>query len=212
MSKKKKIIIISIVAVIVLAIIIGLICFFVAKNSGENKMSKVQKLYDNLKNKTSYSFTTTLDENNKLYYAKLDGKAYTDTVYQGNESKFIIKDGNSYLLADDIKGYYTYTNNEVDLNKIELALEEIKDESYVEGTEKVDNKNYSYEEYNGITGLSIGMTEEEGKEIKTRFYFKGNKLEYIKTIDGDKQELLKVETSDKVDSNLFEIPSDYKEM
>ena len=41
--------------------------------------------------KTSYTFTTTLDENNKLYYAKLDGKAYTGTLYQGNESKFIIK-------------------------------------------------------------------------------------------------------------------------
>ena len=212
MSKSKKIILISVISVIVLAIIIGLVCFFLAKNSGENKKSKVQKLYDSLKNKTSYSFTTTLDENNKFYYAKLDGKAYTDTIYQGNESKFVIKDGNSYLLVDDIKAYYTYTNNEVDLNKIELALEEIKDLSYQEGTEKIENKNYSYEEYNQITGLSIGMTQEEESEIKTRFYFKGNKLEYIKTIDGEKQELLKVETSDKVDSNLFEIPSDYKKM
>ena len=212
MSKNKKIILISVISVIILALIIGLVCFFLAKKSGENKKSKVQKLYDSLKNKTSYSFTTTLDENNKFYYAKLDGKAYTDTIYQGNESKFVIKDGNSYLLVDDIKAYYTYTNNEVDLNKIELALEEIKDLSYQEGTEKIENKNYSYEEYNQITGLSIGMTQEEESEIKTRFYFKGNKLEYIKTIDGENQELLKVETSDKVDSNLFEIPSDYKKM
>ena len=49
--------------------------------------------------------------------------------------------------------------------------------------------------------------------IKTRFYFKGNKLVYIKTIiSDDNQQLLKIDYSEKVDSGLFEIPSDYKEM
>lgn len=211
MSKKKKIILITVVTLIVLAIVVGLVCLFVSKKSGKNEMSKIQKLYNSLQNKNSYSFTATLDQNNKFYYAKLDNKAYTDTIYQGNQSKFVIKDGNSYLLADDIKGYYTYANNAVDLNKIELELENIKDEPYENGTEKIENKNYSYEEYKTITGFSLGITSEEGKEIKTRFYFKGDKLEYIKTIDGDKQELLKVEISNDVQSNLFEIPSNYKE-
>ena len=52
----------------------------------------------------------------------------------------------------------------------------------------------------------------ENEEVKTRFYFKGDKLAYIKTIIGEKQELLKVDISYDVDNNLFEIPSDYKEM
>ncbi len=50
------------------------------------------------------------------------------------------------------------------------------------------------------------------KEGKTRFYFDGDKLVYIKTIIGDKQEVLKVDLSYNVDSKLFEIPSDYQEM
>ena len=53
---------------------------------------------------------------------------------------------------------------------------------------------------------------EEDQEVKTRFYFDGDKLVYIKKIIGDKQELLKVDISDNVDNNLFEIPSDYKEV
>ncbi len=46
---------------------------------------------------------------------------------------------------------------------------------------------------------------------KTRLYFQGDKLVYIKTIAGDKQELLKVENTYKVDNQLFNIPSDYTE-
>lgn len=51
----------------------------------------VQKLYEELKSKESYSFITTLDNNNKMYYAKQQNKAYIETIYDGSESKFIIK-------------------------------------------------------------------------------------------------------------------------
>ena len=79
--------------------------------------------------------------------------------------------------------------------------------------EKIENKTYTYEEYNTVTKfVMMDNSENEGQEIKTKFYFDGNKLEYIKTIVGNKQELLKVDISDDVDNNLFEIPSEYKEM
>ena len=81
------------------------------------------------------------------------------------------------------------------------------------GKEKIENKTYTYEEYNTVTKfVMMDNSENEGQEIKTKFYFDGNKLEYIKTIVGNKQELLKVDISDDVDNNLFEIPSEYKEM
>lgn len=213
-KNKKKIVLISGIAIIVVILIAGLIWYFVSKEKGEEDILRLNQLYETLQSKNSYSFTTTLNDNNKMYYATLENKAYIDTTYKGTESKFIIRDGNSYLIMDDAKTYYTYNNNETDLNKIEIELETIKDMEHENGKEKVENKTYSYEEYKTITSFTMMDVSEIGadKEGKTRFYFDGDKLVYIKTIIGDKQEVLKVDLSYNVDSKLFEIPSDYQEM
>ena len=220
MDKKKKIIVISIVSIVIIALIVGLIIFFAARNnSGEETItiasnsSKIAKLYDDLSKEQSFSFTTTLDDNNKEIYAKNGNTAYTDTIYDGEESKYVIRDGNSYLLRDSDKVYYTYQNNEVNLNKVLEQLNEIKDTELVEGKEESEGKNYNYEEYIGITNFAMKLTDENNSEnVKTRFYFDGNDLVYIKTIVGNSQELLSVEISKNVDSNLFEIPEDYRGM
>ena len=53
------------------------------------------------------------------------------------------------------------------------------------------------------------ITEENSK---TRFYFnKENKLEYIKTIWNDKEELLKVDLTYEVEDTLFDIPENFKQ-
>lgn len=220
MDKRKKVIIISVVSIIVIALIVGLIIFFVNRNNNGEKgttiasnSSKIAKLYEDLSKEQSFSFTTTLDDNNKETYAKNDNTAYTDTIYDGEESKFIIRDGNSYLLRDSDKIYYTYQNNEVNLNKVLEQLNEIKDTELIEGKEEVDGKNYNYEEYSGITNFAIKLTDDNNSEdLKTRFYFDGNELVYIKTIIGNNLELLSVEISNDVDSSLFEIPEDYRGM
>ena len=212
-KQKKKILIIMIVIILIIACCGGIALYMTQTDAKNENYFGIQKLYEELRSKESYSFITTLDNNNKMYYAKQQDKAYIETIYDGSESKFIIKDGNSYLMMDDSKTYYTYKNNEIDLNKIESSLEEIKDMGYEKGKEKIENKIYTYEEYNTVTKFNMmDNSENEGQEIKTRFYFDGNKLEYIKTIVGNKQELLKVDISDDVDNNLFEIPSEYKEM
>lgn len=217
MDKKKKIIIISVVSIIVIALIVALAILLVnnSKNNGESSTNstKIAKLYNELSNEQSFSFTTTIDENNKEIYAKNNNTAYTDTIYDGEESKFIIRDGNSYLLRDSDKIYYTYQNNEVDLNKVLEQLNEIKDSELAEGKEEIEGKNYDYEEYSGITNFAIKLTDDNNSEdVKTRFYFDGNELVYIKTIIGNNQELLSVEISNDVDSSLFEIPEDYRGM
>mgnify|MGYP004620097985 FL=1 len=215
--KKNKKIAIVCMAIIVAIIVIGVIFFAVNKSASKTSgatANKLENLCENLKQSQSYSFTATLDDKNKMTYEKNDGKAYTDTTYNGTESKFIIKDGNSYLLVDDQKAYYTYVNNSIDLNKIELQLSEvINSGEHQNGEEKIDGKNYQYEEYNGITDFTMQDTSNvtANQNAKTRFYFKNNKLVYIKTIINDKQELLKVDISNNVDTNLFEIPSDYEE-
>ena len=214
MEKKKKIILITVISIILIVSIVGLTIFLVNKNNSVESSNglKTAKLYDELKNKNEYSFTTTLDEDNKMYYAKNNDTAYIDTIYENDESKFIVRDGNSYLLNDSDKVYYTYKNNETDLRKIELQLENIKDLECVQGTEKIENKQYKYEEYAVETDFLFKYFEgSDMKNVKTRFYYDGDRLAYIKTIVGDYQELLKVDISYKVDNKLFELPSDYEE-
>lgn len=211
--EKKKIILIAVISIILIVSIVGVTIFLVNKNNSvESNDLKTAKLYDDLKSKSAYSFTITLDENNKMYYAKNNDTAYIDTLYESDESKFIVRDGNSYLLNDSDKVYYTYKNNETDLKKIEQQLESIKDLECVQGTEKIENKQYKYEEYAVETDFLFKFFEDSDmKNVKTRFYYDGDRLAYIKTIVGDYQELLKVDISYKVDNKLFEIPSDYEE-
>lgn len=218
MSKNRKIILIVVVAIIVLAIIAGFIYFVGFQSGVEDKIlngstSKANKLYSELKEKQNYSFIMTLDEKNKIYYAKKDNMAYIETTYQDEISKFIVKNGNSYLLMDDQKIYYKYENNETDLEKIIYQLEKIKDKDYVVGREKIENKAYKYEEYEKVTEFLIKeISMEEEQTAKTRLYFDGDKLVYIKTIVGDYEEILKIDISYQIDDNLFEIPSEYKEI
>ena len=221
MSKTKKIILI-VVSVIVILAIIGLLLYFTVftnkeeKNQTENieivqeeGASKLNSLYSALEQRKSFSYKSrTLDDKNEFYYAKKDDMAYTDSKSEDIESKYIIKDGNSYLLLDEQKMYYEYKNNEIDLNKITENLEQIKDGEYTEGTEEIEGKNYSYEEYEGITELLLGDFDELNG--KTRFYFDdNNNLKYIKTIFDDKQELLEVEISINTNDAIFDIPSGY---
>ncbi len=214
MSKKKKIILITAIIILVFAMIMGGIFWITHKNKMESNESnsKINKLYSELEQKKTFSFAMTLDNENKIYYAKKDNKAYIETIYQGERSKFIIKDGNSYLLMEDEKIYYTYQNNQTDLERIMFALAEIKDKKFIEGKEKIDGKEYKYNEYEGTTGFVINnVPTVESETTKTRFYFNKDKLSYIKTIMGEYQELLKIEILYKVDDKLFEIPSDYVE-
>ena len=124
----------------------------------------------------------------------------------------LIKNGNTYLIKDEDKVYYVFKNNETNLNKIEDILEALKDKEYQTGEEKIDNKSYSYIEFNQLTDFAIMNTSNIKSDTKkTRLYFDGKDLKYIKTIAGNKEELLKVTISRDVDNKLFQIPSDYEE-
>lgn len=214
MDKKKKIILFTIIAIITIVIVAIGAYFIIKQNKSNDEVGKLNKYYEKLTNTDSYSFFTTLDDKNSVHYYKKDGNAYVDTNYKGQNSKYLIKDKNTYLIQDKNKTYYTYSNNETELYKIELGIKDIKDNEVVTGKEKINNQTYNYEEFNKLSRFYIGdLTNLDYESVKTRFYFKGNKLAYIKTIiSNDNQQLLKIDYSEKVDSGLFEIPSDYKEM
>ena len=208
-QNKNIILISSIIAIII--IVIGVIFYFIKPQAvKQNEGEKIDKLYESLKEKSGYSFEAKLDKDNKTFFVKQSNQAYLEEITDGNEMKIIVKDENTYLLKDDEKAYYIYKNNDTNVNKIEDTLEEVKDLEYEVGKENIDNKTYTYVEISRSTDFVI-MNLEGVKQIKTRFYFSGDKLDYIKTIADQKQELLKITISDNIDRNLFEIPADYEE-
>lgn len=211
-KKNKKVIIISIIISIAILVIGITLCFLLKPKTNEELSYGINELYESLKQEQAYSINLTLDENNKSLYAKQSNIAYLDDILNGVETEMLIKNGNTYLIKDEDKVYYVYKNNETNLNKIEDILEALKDKEYQTGEEKIDNKSYSYIEFNQLTDLVIMNTSNIKSDTKkTRFYFDGKDLKYIKTIAGNKEELLKVTISRDVDNKLFQIPSDYEE-
>ena len=211
-KKNKKVIIISIIISIAILVIGITLCFLLKPKTNEELSYGINELYESLKQEQAYSINLTLDENNKSLYAKQSNIAYLDDILNGVETEMLIKNGNTYLIKDEDKVYYVYKNNETNLNKIEDILEALKDKEYQTGEEKIDNKSYSYIEFNQLTDLVIMNTSNIKSDTKkTRLYFDGKDLKYIKTIAGNKEELLKVTISRDVDNKLFQIPSDYEE-
>ena len=90
-------------------------------------------------------------------------------------------------------------------------MRQLLKQDYVSGMEKIDNKEYYDEEYAQSYPFLINYkaTIDESKN-KTRLYFEGNNLKYIKTHIGDIEQLLKVEMSYNIDNSVsFEIPKEY---
>lgn len=206
--------------IIIILVIIGII-FFVSKIVG-NKNSKVQelaKVYNKLNSSQAYQFKWEQNDNNKTIIIKDGDKTLIDQYSKEedsatqNHTKTLIKENSTYLILPDRKEYYIYEGNNVDQTFLIDGIKEIMGKEYTKGTEKVKGKKYKYEEYSGSTMflLSNSLNLDEN-DVKTRFYFDSkDNLVYIKTIYGDKHELLKVGLTNDIDSSVFEIPADYAE-
>ena len=206
--------------IVIILVIIGII-FFVSKIVG-NKNSKVQelaKVYNKLNSSQAYQFKWEQNDNNKTIIIKDGDKTLIDQYSKEedsatqNHTKTLIKENSTYLILPDRKEYYIYEGNNVDQTFLIDGIKEIMGKEYTKGTEKVKGKKYKYEEYSGSTMflLSNSLNLDEN-DVKTRFYFDSkDNLLYIKTIYGDKHELLKVSLTNDIDSSVFEIPADYAE-
>ena len=216
MKKNKRIKIIVIILVII-GIIFGISKIIGKKNSKGQELSKI---YEDLNSSQTYQFEWEQNENNKTIMAKDGNKILIDQYSKEedstiqNHSKTLIKDNITYFILPDRKEYYVYEGNTVDQTSfLTDGIKDIMGKEYTKGNEKVKGKRYDYEEYNGSSMFLIDNSLNlEENDIKTRFYFdkKGN-LVYIKTIYGDKHELLKVSLTNDIDSSVFEIPADYAE-
>ena len=218
---KKKTIIIIAISIIVLLIVIGLICFFVSRaNNSESgdagnsaQESKTIKIYNQLKESEKYQFTRKVNDENQVTIAKSGDRAYEEETFNGKKTYYVVNEGDLYLLNKSTERYYKYQNNDEILHEITDAFSRIEGMTYTEGKEDINEKSYKYEEFKGIQEFLIdsNLYTDNSDEAITRFYYSGDDLKYIKTIVGDKQELLKVNISYDVDNDLFNIPSNYEE-
>lgn len=214
---KKTMIIIGIIILVV--VIIGVIIFALSSKNKTNKTEQtesveIQKNYEKIANSKEMIFTTTLDENNKETIVIKDGQAYKETTRNGVTYKYIVKGNDTYFVDDSNKTYYTYKNNTEISTEIQQKLSKLKEMSSNTGKEKVNGKNYQYEEFEKYQDFLINNKIEvtDLTKAKTRIYYDNDKIVYIKTIAGDEEELLKVDISyGTVKNDYFNIPSEYKD-
>ena len=218
---KKKTIIIIAISIIVLLIVIGLICFFVSRaNNSESgdagnsaQESKTIKIYNQLKESEKYQFTRKVNDEKQVTIAKSGDRAYEEETFNGKKTYYVVNEGDLYLLNKSTERYYKYQNNDEILHEITDAFSRIEGMTYTEGKEDINEKSYKYEEFKGIQEFLIdsNLYTDNSDEAITRFYYSGDDLKYIKTIVGDKEELLEINIEYNVDDSLFEIPEGYSD-
>ena len=214
---KKPMIIIGIIILVV--VIIGVIIFALSSKNKTNKTEQtesveIQKNYEKIANSKEMTFTTTLDENNRETIVIKDGQAYKETTRNGVTYKYIVKGNDTYFVDDSNKTYYTYKNNTEISTEIQQKLSKLKEMSSNTGKEKVNGKNYQYEEFEKYQDFLINnkIAVTDLTKAKTRIYYDNDKIVYIKTIAGDEPEPLKVDISyGTVKNDYFNIPSEYKD-
>lgn len=205
-------------------IIAAVVLVIVILNRGtQDGISKLNKVYDKMVANQTYAFTRyNLGEKNKfIIYRKVD-KTLIDMYNSGEHFSTLILEGDAYLIDYAKKEYYVYSNNNAEEEILTESLKQITDLEYTTGKEKIYGKTYKYEEYNNISDFIISVPKNiDTNSIKTRFYFKGNELVYLKTIydvideetkERTKQEELQtVKVEFKVEDSVFEIPTDFAE-
>lgn len=215
MDKNKKIII-TVSAVVIIAIIC-VVAFFMIKDNGrtqetDNNNSKLSQVYEKMNEKSVYTFTATLDDKNSKTVKRKNDKARIDLCLDGEKSTDIIKDGNTYLVKVEDEKVYKYQNNDIELTELLIDIKEtIESQNPQKSKEEIDGKKYECEEYKGVSDFLLTGKAEDENSSSTKFYFKGNNLEYIKTKINDKEELLKINISyDDISENEFEIQSEFE--
>lgn len=215
---KKKIGVIITVIILVIGIIAGIICYQI--NNPENRLEKV---YEKMISNQTYVFSrSNQNEENKIVTTRKGDNTMIDMYNSGKHTTTLIKEGDTYLILHEMQEYYVYKNNKNDESILTDELKRIIEKEHTVGEEIVNGKKYYYEQYDGQTDFLIYTYKDMDNEtVKTKFYFDGRKLEYIKTeyrtVDpetgetNDIEELLKVNVKYEVEDGVFEIPSTYAE-
>ena len=216
MNKKISIpIIIAILAIIIVTIVV--------LRGTQDNASKLSEIYNKILENETYSFTRyTIEEKDKEVVRKKNDKTLIDTYDLGEHTSTLIAEGNTYLISHEYKEYYVYPSSAADENVLLGKIKNVIEKEYTTGKEKIYGITYKYEEYSGVSSFLFSEQDTiEPNSVKTRFYFKGNEVVYLKTIYNvkdeetgtttEKEELQTVKVEYEVNNSVFEIPADYAE-
>lgn len=216
MNKKILAIIIPI-AILAISIIIAVII------NNQPKTSKLSNIYEKMIENQTYTFTRyDIEEKNKIITSRKKDKTLIDMYNSGEHLSTLILEGDTYLIFHENEEYFVYANNNKDEEILTNELAEITKLEYTTGKEKIYGKTYKYEEYQGVSNFLIYSENNiDINTIKTRFYFKGKELAYLKTIyetvneeTGERkqvEELQNIKIEYEVQDNVFNIPENYAE-
>ena len=216
MKNNKKIILSLIVILIVVFAMTGI--FLIINNNNSNNendnlndssISRLEKIYNKMINDNNYSFKLYLNEENYKNTFKNGTSAKIEINDENEKKTYIIRNSNTYLLVDKTKKYYTYENNVSMLNTLENDFKNLLQKQAIFGKEEIEEKEYLYEEYDKVSSFLINY-KGNVNNTKTRFYFEGNDLKYIKTYVGDVEQLLKADLEFNNQTNTYKIPNEYK--
>ena len=197
----KRILIISIVVLAIIGIV-AIVIFTGNDNAKkveqenieeENGTSKLEKIQEKILSTQNYSISLTLNNDNYKIISKNGNSVKIEVKDEGKEKSYIVKNGNTYLLSENSQKYNEYENNTSMLNTFESNIQDILKRKYAIGTESIENKEYRYEEFENTSAFLINYKGNvDNNNTKTRLYFEGNNLKYVKTYVGKIEQLLKV--------------------
>ena len=210
MPKKATIVSISIVVLFVIAL-----AFII----NGKQTSKVKNIYDKMQKSQKYTFSmeeTSTDINYKVSMAQRGEDVSIDMYSDEEHTTTLILDNKSYYIMHNDKEYYDNGEEKVESDIVLSGLKNISQKQYTTGKEELNGKTYYFEEYeNENMDFIIFANINESSKVKTRFYFNGNNICFIKNFieseDGSQEELIKVTLKYEVDDSLFAIPEDYAE-
>ena len=218
MKKNKKLIIGIILAVVVIAITV--IVLLLGNNGVQEDKTEIdnknygidslESLNNKLVESKNYSLKTELNEENYRKTSRNNDSLQLEINDEGKKQTYIVNNGNTYLLVDSSKKYYKYENNNSMLNEIENKVKELQKNKFNVGTEKIGDKEYTYQEFEKISSFLINYKKNfDNNNTKTRFYFANGNLQYIKTYVGEVEQLLKVELEFNNQNEQYKIPEGY---
>lgn len=213
LKSKRSIIIFGIIIVILLIVSLILIL-------KKERNDRVLEMYEKICNNQDFTFSME-EEIEELKYkvsmAQRGADVSIDMYTDEEHTTTLVVDGQAYFVIHNLEEYLIYDSDDIDADIIISGLKEITKKEYEAGREKINQKTYYYEEYENDTGdFLIFANVNENSIIKTRFYFDGNDIAFIKNIvttEGElEEELIKVTLQYSVDEKVFEIPQSYAEL
>lgn len=202
--------------IIFLILIILLVISIIIATFTQKKKNLTIDMYDKLCNMENYTFSIKKENIDTDYILTISRRGLDisiDANFPDEHTTTVVTDESAYYVIHSKQEYYLYDTTQIDADILKNELAGIEEENYKHGYEKINGKQYYFEEYENITTfIMLSNYNADEDNLKTRLYFSDGKISYIKNIIEEQEELLKIDFSDIIDDNLFSIPDSYAEI